>query len=424
MEREIQNLVAAAMHKQKTISMVVNDQMDAESAAQQAQELDAQIADVDNTGDDAADEPAEAAASDSVAAEPQTDPEPQPTQDEAPKDAPAEEPANDEPEKKEPESAESEGVSVEAVSKVMPQHELRQKHAEKMAQMSVNLKRSKETHAKKVKSDAVALNKVKMTAAKASGVAGVLSKAKVLLSEAQHHIKLIEDEMPDAAKNVATARSAATEANMDLEKEMNKHHLSLKALRASRDEDQAEGHAKMLETIRQKRRDSASKLEEVQNERNTLDRIVRDAVRLMDRVVAEQAQGAPSTMSSLRVDAARAHVADVRDQRARMQQQLDQVQAEYQTAHDQLRDTELQAVLFDAKVGGTLTEGTVAELNAKMKLAAHADQVYARAMKYEQQLSEAKHAGKVQMEASAPLLRRTIRMLTKLKQEDQNTPSS
>merc|ERR1712118_97505 len=98
-----------------------------------------------------------------------------------------------------------------------------------------------------------------------------------------------------------------------------------------------------------------------------------------------------------------------------MQEQLDQVQSEYQTAHDQLRDTELQSLLFDAKVAGKLTEGTIQQLNSKMELAAHADNVFAQAIQFAHKLNQEKVAARRQMEASAPVLKQTIQMLAKLK---------
>jgi len=387
MDREVEKLVAAATRKQEAISQVVSDEMDAESAAQEAASLNEQISDVDA---------------------------PDVKQPEVPaKEEPAkEEPAKEEPAKEEPVE---EKVTVQTASSVMPQHELRQKQAERLAEMSMKLKKSKEAHAKKVKEDAVAVEKVKIDTAKASAVGDVLGKARQLLEDAQHHMQLIDDEIPEAAKNVATARKAAMEANTDLERELNKHHLSVDAIQLSKDEEQTSGHAEMLETIRKKRRAAASKLEDVQTERNTLDRIVSDAVRLMDQMVAEQASTKSSTLNSLRVDAAKAHVTDVKAQRAQMQEQLDQVQSEYQTAHDQLRDTELQSLLFDAKVAGKLTEGTIQQLNSKMELAAHADNVFAQAIQFAHKLNQEKVEARRQIEASAPVLKQTIQMLAKLK---------
>merc|ERR1712118_542831 len=83
-----------------------------------------------------------------------------------------------------------------------------------------------------------------------------------------------------------------------------------------------------------------------------------------------------------------------------MQEQLDQVQSEYQTAHDQLRDTELQSLLFDAKVAGKLTEGTIQQLNSKMELAAHADNVFAQAIQFAHKLNQEKVEARRQIEVA------------------------
>jgi hypothetical protein len=287
-----------------------------------------------------------------------------------------------------------------------------------MAAMITKLQDSKAAHAKQIKLDARSLEHVKLSTAKAKSVADVLAKAKQLLGDSQHHMSLIQKAIPEAQRNVEKARAAAKEANVDLEEELSKHHLSLEAISASKDEEQAAGHAIMLNNIREKRQNAQNGIDQVHAERQRLSHSVRQAVQLMDRVVAEQETEPKSTLSTLKVDAARAHAADMLQQQSSMQQGLDQVQAEYQTARDQLRDTELQTVLFDASVGGSLTEATTQLLQAKLKLAANADDAFAQAVQYGHQLHQAKYSAQIQIEASAPLLKRAIRMLTKLKHED------
>jgi hypothetical protein len=378
MEHEIQQLVAAAMEKQKALSAVVDDQMIAQADAMPDRQLD-------TSGDSAS--PAQMEATDQT-------------------------------------HSAGRGTSSEVLSSVLPQHKVRQEQADELARWTLKLEASKQAHKKRVWRDSKLLEQLQATTAKASSVGEVLGQAKRLLTDCEQHMQLIEEEIPRARDNVNTARAAATEANVDLEKEMVKHHLSIESLgQISGHQEEADGHSQMLENIRQKRHDAKDKLDEVDKERNRLNKLVADATDLMNHAVEQQAAGQPTTLSMLKVEAARAHVADVKHQQQAMQQQLDQIQAEYRSAHDQLRDTELETVLFDARAAGTLTEGAMQTLQAKIKLAANADNVFAQTLKYERQIQQAQLKSKTQMEASVPLLKRTIGMLAQLKQQDQGNPN-
>eukprot|EP00658_Telonema_sp_P-2_P009607 TRINITY_DN13583_c0_g1_i9.p2 TRINITY_DN13583_c0_g1~~TRINITY_DN13583_c0_g1_i9.p2 ORF type:complete len:128 (-),score=55.06 TRINITY_DN13583_c0_g1_i9:232-615(-) len=117
-------------------------------------------------------------------------------------------------------------------------------------------------------------------------------------------------------------------------------------------------------------------------------------------------------------------VRSVREQHKQAVAELDEIRAKYQLSRDQLRDTELNTLLFEAKAAGSLDDRGVQDLKKLMVLARTADHTFAEAVEYVRALGEEQQTAEQQIKASEPVLRRAVHLLERFKKRENIYPDS
>eukprot|EP00658_Telonema_sp_P-2_P009603 TRINITY_DN13583_c0_g1_i1.p1 TRINITY_DN13583_c0_g1~~TRINITY_DN13583_c0_g1_i1.p1 ORF type:complete len:432 (-),score=146.16 TRINITY_DN13583_c0_g1_i1:251-1546(-) len=314
-------------------------------------------------------------------------------------------------------------ITKAMITAVMPAHELRAKHTSKLADMRAHLNRTKEASIKTTTRERLKLNQVESVTRRAEKVQAVLAKATNLLNTSKQHLRKVHHQLLEARESSHRARSAATMANQDLERQLNQHHLSPEIFSAVSDSEQAEGHENMLVRIREKKQAAEDGLDAVAAQRVQLSNRVQEAVDLLDKVMDEQ-ETHPSELNILNVMSARTHVRSVREQHKQAVAELDEIRAKYQLSRDQLRDTELNTLLFEAKAAGSLDDRGVQDLKKLMVLARTADHTFAEAVEYVRALGEEQQTAEQQIKASEPVLRRAVHLLERFKKRENIYPDS
>jgi hypothetical protein len=441
-ERGISALINDAHDKQKAARQTVDMQADAAAALQDTQEMKMQIAaaghpveapaDAESppSPEEAADAEiestpgakeletslaAETAPAEEVAKEAETVP-PEVKQEAAAAAAAAEAPSMSSEQQQLVQSA---TAPVElppkeaALAYVMPHQVERQKQATAMGKAARDLKDLRAQHAKRLVADAKAVAHQKSQVSNAVQVASVLAKARALLDDSRQHLAGVRAAIPDAEAAVNKARHAAAEEAAELEADLSKHSLSVAGIPVYRDEEDKQGQRLMDQKIREKQQHAQQGLEEVARQRKQLSKDMRDAMQLVEKA-AQTAPGESPRLGHLRTQAAKHHLQDMHKIHHEQQQALDEIQAKYQKAADQLRATQIQNMLYDAQLAGTLSSADMEELKHKMHLSSAADEAFEKSVALVHALREEEHNAQVAIEAGFPTLEQVVAALKKI----------
>jgi len=300
-----------------------------------------------------------------------------------------------------------------ALAYSMPHQVERQQQAAQMAQAARRLKELRAQHAKKLKHDASSMAHMKSEASNAAQVASVLAQARALLDDSRKHLADVRASIPDAETAVEKARHAAAEEAADLETDLSKHSLSVAAIPLYRDEEDRQGQQLMDQKILAKQRHAERGLEEVGRQRRKLSNDMRAAMDLVEKA-AQTSPGEAPRLGHLTTKVAKDHLQDMHTKHLEQQQALDEIQAKYQKAEDQLRSTQIQNMLYDAHLAGTVSTADMEELRHKMRLSAAADGAFEKSVALVHALREEEHNAEVAIEANFPTLEHVVASLQKI----------
>merc|ERR1712028_222205 len=299
-----------------------------------------------------------------------------------------------------------------ALKTVMPQQIERQQQASGMAKAARQLKELRKDHAAKLAQDNSVLKYQKTQASHTVQVAGVLAQASKILDDSQQHLADVRAAIPDAEMAVHKARHAASQEAAELESDLSKHSLTPGALATERDEEDQQGQVLMDHKILEKQEHAQQGLEEVARQREQLSKDMRDAMNLVEKA-ATTVPGEAPRLGHLRTQLAKDHLETMHRLNREQQKALDEIQAKYQKAEDQLRSTQIQNLLYDAHLAGTVTSAEMEELKHKMQLSAAADGAFEKAVAMVHALKAEERDSEVAIEAGFPVLEQVI---TSLKQ--------
>merc|ERR1711865_669651 len=302
-----------------------------------------------------------------------------------------------------------------ALAYSMPHRAERRKQAAQMARAARNLKELRAQHAKQLKQDASSIAHQKSEASNAAQVASVLAQARALLDDSRQHLADVRAAIPDAEGAVEKARHAAAEEAADLETDLSKHSLAVAAIPMYRDEEDQQGQKLMDEKIVEKQQHAQEGLQEVARQRRQLSKDMRQAMDLVEKA-ARTSPGEAPRLGHLQTKVAKDHLQDMHNKHLEQQQALDEIQAKYQKAEDQLRSTQVQNMLYDAQLAGTLTSADMEELRHKMRLSAAADGAFEKSVALVHSLREEEHNAEVAIEAGFPTLEHVVASLKKIPQ--------
>merc|ERR1711865_396743 len=311
-----------------------------------------------------------------------------------------------------PPSATASEKKAAALTTVMPQQIERQQQASAMAKAARQLKELRKDHAQKLAQDNSVLKYQKTQASNTVQVAGVLAQASKMLDDSQQHLADVRAAIPDAEMAVHKARHAASQEAAELESDLSKHSLTPGALATERDEEDQQGQVLMDHKILEKQEHAQQGLEEVARQREQLSKDMRDAMNLVEKA-ATTVPGEAPRLGHLRTQLAKDHLETMHRLHREQQKALDEIQAKYQKAEDQLRSTQIQNLLYDAHLAGTVTSAEMEELKHKMQLSAAADGAFEKAVAMVHALKAEEHDSEVAIEAGFPVLEQVI---TSLKQ--------
>merc|ERR1711865_547038 len=311
-----------------------------------------------------------------------------------------------------PPSATASEKKAAALTTVMPQQIERQQQASAMAKAARQLKELRKDHAQKLAQDNSVLKYQKTQASHTVQVAGVLAQASKMLDDSQQHLADVRAAIPDAEMAVHKARHAASQEAAELESDLSKHSLTPGALATERDEEDQQGQVLMDHKILEKQEHAQQGLEEVARQREQLSKDMRDAMNLVEKA-ATTVPGEAPRLGHLRTQLAKDHLETMHRLHREQQKALDEIQAKYQKAEDQLRSTQIQNLLYDAHLAGTVTSAEMEELKHKMQLSAAADRAFEKAVAMVHALKAEERDSEVAIEAGFPVLEQVI---TSLKQ--------
>merc|ERR1712028_15731 len=311
-----------------------------------------------------------------------------------------------------PPSATPSEKKAAALKTVMPQQIERQQQASGMAKAARQLKELRKDHAQKLAQDNSVLKYQKTQASNTVQVAGVLAQASKMLDDSQQHLADVRAAIPDAEMAVHKARHAASQEAAELESDLSKHSLTPGALATERDEEDQQGQVLMDHKILEKQEHAQQGLEEVARQREQLSKDMRDAMNLVEKA-ATTVPGEAPRLGHLRTQLAKDHLETMHRLHREQQKALDEIQAKYQKAEDQLRSTQIQNLLYDAHLAGTVTSAEMEELKHKMQLSAAADGAFEKAVAMVHALKAEERDSEVAIEAGFPVLEQVI---TSLKQ--------
>merc|ERR1712028_291254 len=311
-----------------------------------------------------------------------------------------------------PPSATPSEKKAAALKTVMPQQIERQQQASGMAKAARQLKELRKDHAAKLAQDNSVLKYQKTQASHTVQVAGVLAQASKILDDSQQHLADVRAAIPDAEMAVHKARHAASQEAAELESDLSKHSLTPGALATERDEEDQQGQVLMDHKILEKQEHAQQGLEEVARQREQLSKDMRDAMNLVEKA-ATTVPGEAPRLGHLRTQLAKDHLETMHRLHREQQKALDEIQAKYQKAEDQLRSTQIQNLLYDAHLAGTVTSAEMEELKHKMQLSAAADGAFEKAVAMVHALKAEECDSEVAIEAGFPVLEQVI---TSLKQ--------
>jgi len=311
-----------------------------------------------------------------------------------------------------PPSATASEKKAAALTTVMPQQIERQQQASAMAKAARQLKELRKDHAQKLAQDNSVLKYQKTQASNTVQVAGVLAQASKMLDDSQQHLADVRAAIPDAEMAVHKARHAASQEAAELESDLSKHSLTPGALATERDEEDQQGQVLMDHKILEKQEHAQQGLEDVARQREQLSKDMRDAMHLVEKA-ATTVPGEAPRLGHLRTQLAKDHLETMHRLHHEQQKALDEIQAKYQKAEDQLRSTQIQNLLYDAHLAGTVTSADMEELKHKMQLSAAADGAFEKAVAMVHALKAEEHDSEVAIEAGFPVLEQVI---TSLKQ--------
>lgn len=243
----------------------------------------------------------------------------------------------------------------------------------------------------------------------------MLAQARALLDDSRQHLADVRASIPDAEAAVEKARHAAAEEAADLETDLTKHSLSVAAIPMYRDEEDQQGQKLMDEKIVEKQQHAQEGLQDVARQRRQLSKDMREAMALVEKA-AQTTPGEAPRLGHLRTKVAKDHLQDMHNKHLEQQQALDEIQAKYQKAEDQLRSTQVQNMLYDAQLAGTLTSADMEELRHKMRLSAAADGAFEKSVALVHALREEEHNAEVAIEAGFPTLEHVVASLKKIPQ--------
>merc|ERR1712028_144880 len=311
-----------------------------------------------------------------------------------------------------PPSATPSEKKAAALKTVMPQQIERQQQASGMAKAARQLKELRKDHAAKLAQDNSVLKYQKTQASHTVQVAGVLAQASKMLDDSQQHLADVRAAIPDAEMAVHKARHAASQEAAELESDLSKHSLTPGALATERDEEDQQGQVLMDHKILEKQEHAQQGLEDVARQREQLSKDMRDAMNLVEKA-ATTVPGEAPRLGHLRTQLAKDHLETMHRLHREQQKALDEIQAKYQKAEDQLRSTQIQNLLYDAHLAGTVTSAEMEELKHKMQLSAAADGAFEKAVAMVHALKAEERDSEVAIEAGFPVLEQVI---TSLKQ--------
>merc|ERR1711865_117839 len=311
-----------------------------------------------------------------------------------------------------PPSATPSEKKAAALKTVMPQQIERQQQASGMAKAARQLKELRKDHAAKLAQDNSVLKYQKTQASHTVQVAGVLAQASKMLDDSQQHLADVRAAIPDAEMAVHKARHAASQEAAELESDLSKHSLTPGALATERDEEDQQGQVLMDHKILEKQEHAQQGLEDVARQREQLSKDMRDAMHLVEKA-ATTVPGEAPRLGHLRTQLAKDHLETMHRLHREQQKALDEIQAKYQKAEDQLRSTQIQNLLYDAHLAGTVTSAEMEELKHKMQLSAAADGAFEKAVAMVHALKAEERDSEVAIEAGFPVLEQVI---TSLKQ--------
>jgi hypothetical protein len=284
-----------------------------------------------------------------------------------------------------------------------------------MAKAARQLKELRKDHAQKVAQDNSVLKYQETQVSNTVQVATVLAQASKLLDDSRQHLADVRAAIPDAEMAVHKARHAASEEAAELESDLSKHSLTPGALATERDEEDQQGQVLMDHKILEKQRHAQQGLEEVARQRSQLSKDMRDAMNLVEKA-ATTVPGEAPRLGHLRSQLAKDHLETMHRLHHEQQQALDEIQAKYQKAEDQLRSTQIQNLLYDAQLAGTITSADMEELKHKMHLSAAADGAFEKSVAMVHALKAEEHDSEVAIEAGFPVLEQVIGSLKKIPQ--------